>query len=484
MITRLGHYDIVTELGRGGMGVVYKGYEPALGRFVAIKVLSPAMAEDPVSVERFLREARAMATLNDSHIIHIHFIGQNQGQTFFVMEYVEGEPLSTVLKREMRLPVGDALKILLQASQGLASAHSHGVVHRDVKPGNIMVSTRGQVKLTDFGIALAHQEQPSKLTTTGGFVGTPGYLSPEVCLGKVVDSRSDIFALGIVLYEMLSGATPFKDESPLKEMLDVVENQAPDIRQINADVDAVTAAILARMMAKLPADRFQSCEELNAELKRHPRVADERPLQLVVRAATGPVSNASTQVGTPALGTTGVRPPAGDAATLSARTPLPQADSHALPVTSPAITRVIHPRRRLNRLVLLGSALLAIALVVWLLERSASRPQVANTEAAAPGATRPLASVPAIPLAPNRSGPGAGHGGEHSTRNRVRAVATDAEPAESSPAKSHRVTPAPASRTRANAAGQPSALTRAHRRFLCRWFKKCSVPARKPASRK
>ena len=273
MNTRLGHYDIVEELGRGGMGVVYKGYESSLGRYVAIKVLSASMAHDKVFVERFLREARAMATLNDAHIIQIYFIGQDEEQTFFVMEYIDGESLSTCLKREIRLVPGDALKILLHASQGLAAAHAQGVIHRDIKPGNIMITSRGQVKVADFGIALANQDVSAKLTNTGAFVGTPGYLSPEVCLGKMVDQRSDIFALGIVLFEMLSGRMPFQDDSPLKLMLDVVQADTPDIRELNPDVDEEIARILNKTLAKDPADRYQSCEDLNNDLKKHPLVA-------------------------------------------------------------------------------------------------------------------------------------------------------------------------------------------------------------------
>ena len=138
----------------------------------------------------------------------------------------------------------DALKVLHQAAQGLATAHDRGVIHRDIKPANLMLNQRGQVKIADFGIALANRDFDAKLTGTGEFVGTPGYLSPEVCLGKPVDQRSDIFALGIVLFEMLTGRTPFSDESPLKLMLDVVQSQIPDVRELNAEVGPEVAAIL------------------------------------------------------------------------------------------------------------------------------------------------------------------------------------------------------------------------------------------------
>ncbi len=304
---RLGHYEIVEELGRGGMGVVYKGYESSLGRYVAIKVLAAAMAHDPVFVERFLREARAMAALNDPHIIQIYFIGQDDEQTFFVMEFIDGESLSDWIKRETRLVPGDALKILLDASRGLATAHAQGVIHRDIKPGNIMVTSRGVVKVTDFGIALASNDMSSKLTNTGALVGTPGYLSPEVCLGKPVDQRSDIFALGIVLFEMLSGRMPFIAESPLKLMLDVVEAEVPDIRELNADVDEEASRILGRMLAKNPAERYQSCEQLNADLVKHSLVANSGPLQ--VRAWSDTDASKATMVGTVTPLTGGSRPP-------------------------------------------------------------------------------------------------------------------------------------------------------------------------------
>ncbi len=306
MKTHLGHYEIVEELGRGGMGVVYKGFEPALSRFVAIKELSPSLAHDANLVERFLREARSMAALNDPHIIQIYFIGTDEatGQPFFAMEFVEGDSLSGVLKRDGKLSVENSLKVLHQTAQGLATAHDKGVIHRDIKPGNLMITSRGNVKIADFGIALATQDFSKKLTSTGEFVGTPGYLSPEVCTGKTVDRRSDIFSLGIVLYEMLSGESPFHDESPLGLMLEVVKAEIPDIRQINSEVDADTAAILTRMLAKDPADRFQSCHELAAALEKHALVAKGGTIRLAIAK---PAPNDATLVGAPTPGSQPLR---------------------------------------------------------------------------------------------------------------------------------------------------------------------------------
>ena len=213
--SKVGHYDIVAELGRGGMGVVFKGYEASLHRHVAIKMLSESLADDAMVVERFYREARSMAQLNDPHIVQIYLVGEDAGQPYFAMEFVEGESLSQRLKRERRLEPFEAARILLQVAQGLATAHDRGVIHRDIKPANLLITQRGVIKVADFGIALATQDFNKKLTGTGQFVGTPGYLSPEVCLGKQVDQRSDLFALGIVFFEMLTGQSPYKDESPL-----------------------------------------------------------------------------------------------------------------------------------------------------------------------------------------------------------------------------------------------------------------------------
>jgi len=306
MKTHLGHYDIVAELGRGGMGVVYKGYESSLNRYVAIKVLAESLAHDESVKERFLREARSMASLNDPHIIQIYFIGEHEGQTFFVMEFVEGESLGSLLKRDGKLRPEQAARVIYQTAMGLATAHDKGVIHRDIKPGNLMVTSRGAIKIADFGIALVTQDFSKKLTSTGEFVGTPGYLSPEVCLGKPVDSRSDIFSLGIVLFEMLTGRMPFTDESPLGLMLEVVRAEIPDVRQLNSDVDAELSRILSRMIAKDPNERYNNCHELAEDLSRHPLLAG------------APTIGVKPLISTAAATVIGMKTP------VSAQRPLPQ----------------------------------------------------------------------------------------------------------------------------------------------------------------
>jgi eukaryotic-like serine/threonine-protein kinase len=304
MRSKVGHYDIVQELGRGGMGVVYKGFEASLNRHVAIKLMSESLAHDQQVVERFLREARSMAQLNDPHIIQIYMIGEDQGQPFFAMEFVEGESLSQTLRREGKIESKRAAGIIAQAAQGLSVAHDRGVVHRDIKPANLMLTPRGLVKVADFGIALANHDFEKKLTGTGEFVGTPGYLSPEVCLGKLVDQRSDVFSLGIVLFEMLAGRMPFTDQSPLGLMLEVVQADIPDVRSLGADAPQPLVAVLNKMLAKDPDQRYLSCHDLLSDL-----------------AKTGAIAS-TVNVATPAPGIT------------SAST-LPQGARQAAPNTAP-----------------------------------------------------------------------------------------------------------------------------------------------------
>ncbi|MBK8285472.1 MAG: serine/threonine protein kinase [Ahniella sp.] len=323
MRSQVGHYEVVCELGRGGMGVVYKGYESALNRYVAIKTLSESLSHDESVKERFLREARSMAQLNDAHIIQIYFIGEDDGQPFFAMEFVEGESLSSLLKRDLKLSPEQAAKVIHQTAMGLAVAHDKGVVHRDIKPANLMLTMRGQIKIADFGIALAQHDFSKKLTATGEFVGTPGYLSPEVCLGKVVDLRSDVFSLGIVFFEMLTGRMPFTDESPLGLLLEVVRAEIPDVRALNGEVDPELARILTRMVAKEPENRYQDCHELVEDLQKHPLVMKGGPITARARIPT----SASTVVA-------GMKTPAEAMAFMAANKPSPVPAARMTPPTN------------------------------------------------------------------------------------------------------------------------------------------------------
>jgi len=196
MKEHIGHYSIVSELGRGGMGVVYKAHEESLNRFVALKVLGRHLSGDESFVERFKREAQSAASLNHPNIVQVYAIDEFEGQHYFAMEYVKGTSIQQMIKARGSLDPVAAGRLILQAASGLGAAHGRGIVHRDIKPANLMVDERGLVKITDFGLALL-AAGTTRLTATGMFMGTPGYLSPEQCLDEDIDQRTDIYSLGV-----------------------------------------------------------------------------------------------------------------------------------------------------------------------------------------------------------------------------------------------------------------------------------------------
>ena len=266
MSSQLGHYEIVKELGRGGMGVVYLARDTTLDRQVALKVLSQPIADDDVMVQRFLREARSAAALNHPNIVQVYFIGKEGDKHFFVMEFVKGQTLTELIKKQGTVPPEQAAQLILQAASGLAAAHDAGIFHRDIKPSNLILDEHGLVKIADFGIAFK-QEVGQKLTATGQFLGTPGYLCPEICLGEQTDQRSDIFSLGIVLFELLTGFSPFEADSPMAMMHKVVTAEVPDVTGINTLVDFKLKAILKKMVEKDRKNRYQDCHLLLKDLE-------------------------------------------------------------------------------------------------------------------------------------------------------------------------------------------------------------------------
>jgi len=267
MVDRIGHYRIVAELGRGGMGIVYKAHEESLNRFVAIKVLGEHLTEDPGHVERFLREARSAASLNHPNIVQIYAVSEEDGRHFFAMEYVSGRSLQQILRSSGPLEPIQVAKIALQTASGLRAAHEQGIIHRDIKPANLLIDDRGLVKIADFGLALV-TGGVSRLTATGMFMGTPGYLSPEQCLDQDPDHRTDIYSLGVTLYEALSGKVPFTADSPLALLRQIVEVEPPNLGDLKPDVDPALRTIVARMMAKDRDLRVSSCAELIGGLEK------------------------------------------------------------------------------------------------------------------------------------------------------------------------------------------------------------------------
>ena len=264
--TTLGQYQIVQEIGRGGMAVVYKAYQPSLTRYVAIKVLPPQFSFDHDFIERFVREARGAAMLHHPNIITIHDVSEQDGIHYFVMEYLVGKTLGAVMaETPMTLP--RIAYIVSQVASALDHAHSQGLIHRDVKPSNIVVdeARNDHVKLMDFGLVRAGQD--SKLTKAGMILGTPAYMSPEQAQGEEVDHCTDIYSLGVVLYHMLTGTVPFSRTTPAAVLMAHVAYEPPSIMQLNPSVPKPVEAVVLKAMAKDRRQRYQSAGQLARDLQ-------------------------------------------------------------------------------------------------------------------------------------------------------------------------------------------------------------------------
>jgi hypothetical protein len=266
---QLGKYDIIERLGRGGMAEVYRAYQPSLDRFVAIKLLHPFLADDPEFKDRFEREARNVARLRHPNIVQVYdFEYDAESESYYmVMELIEGHTLKDRLNglNGQPLPTEEILRITREAAEALAYAHARGMIHRDVKPANLMLDSDGRVVLTDFGIAkivTGHQ-----FTASGGMVGTPSYMAPEQGLGEAGDERSDLYSLGVILFQLITGRLPYDAETPLATILKHVNEPIPSPRQFNPETPAAIERIILKALAKDPEDRFQSADEMLAQLK-------------------------------------------------------------------------------------------------------------------------------------------------------------------------------------------------------------------------
>ena len=262
-----GRYEILRHLARGGMAEVYLAHDLMLDRRVALKVLFRELSTDRSFVERFRREAQAAANLSHPNIVSIYDWGEEEGTYFIVMEYIEGRTLGQVIRSGGPLQPERAADIGADVAAALHYAHESGVIHRDVKPGNVLVSTTGVVKVTDFGIARAANTDQD-LTQTGSVMGTATYFSPEQAQGHRVDGRSDIYSLGVVLYEMLVGRPPFQGDNPMAIAYKHVREEPAPPRSVNADVPAEFEAIVLQAMAKNPNDRYMTADELRQDLLR------------------------------------------------------------------------------------------------------------------------------------------------------------------------------------------------------------------------
>jgi eukaryotic-like serine/threonine-protein kinase len=266
-IGRLGSYEVKGILGRGGMGVVVKAFDPALHRNVAIKVLSASLASTGAARSRFLREARAAAAVVHEHVVGVFAVAEAAGLPFLVMEYVSGRSLQDRLDRDGPLSITEVLRIGMQTASGLAAAHAQGLVHRDVKPANILLENSVErVRLTDFGLARAVAD--AGLSHSGVVAGTPYYMAPEQARGETTDHRADLFSLGSTLYATCAGYPPFRAETPLAVLRRVCDDNPRPLREINPQVPSWLEALIARLMAKEPSERFQTADEAFDVLER------------------------------------------------------------------------------------------------------------------------------------------------------------------------------------------------------------------------
>ena len=366
-----GPYRVVEKLGEGGMAVVYRAFQESLGRYAAIKMLRSELARDEEFVNRFRREALAAANMDHPNILHVYDAGAAHGMYYIVMGFVDGGSLKDLIAQGPLDPEY-AVAITIQLAEALDYAHRHGVIHRDVKPSNVLMTRDGRPMLTDFGIAKALYETEA-LTRTGATIGTPEYMAPEQIQGQPVDGRTDIYALGIVLYEMLTGWAPFSAPTPVATLYKQVNEPPPPLGQVNIKVPGWLEGVVARAVAKRPELRYQQAGEFAEALRQRtaPAVAAASP------AAAAPAAAAPAKTsgrGTPAATT----PTTGRGTPPAAKTPPPRRATPAVAAAPPgtgevpagggaaaAATAPVAGRRRSAVPLLLGAiALLVVGLII------------------------------------------------------------------------------------------------------------------------
>lgn len=298
----LGPYRIIGQIGQGGMATVYKAYQPSMDRNVAIKVLPSKLAESQEFIQRFQQEARIIAKLEHPHILPVFDYGESDGITYFIMRYLDAGTLADKMEKGRPLPLNEIDHLFTQLAEALSYAHGFGIIHRDLKPSNALIDSHGNLFLTDFGIAKLLESASPRLTQTDAIMGTPAYISPEQAQANKVDQRSDIYSLGIILYEMVTGRVPFVAETPLAVLLKHVGDQLPPPSSIKPDVPESIEQVVLKSLAKHPGDRYSTVAEFLAAWKdalQEARFAP-RPVTTVNVPPQPPKTSAASSHQTPA----------------------------------------------------------------------------------------------------------------------------------------------------------------------------------------
>lgn len=295
---RIGPYRIEREIGRGGMGFVYLASDTALQRDVAVKLIPPEFAQSDVKLARFLRESRSAAKLSHPGIVPIYFAGVEDGIAFIAMEYVRGHTLTDFLRDRSGDPTPPrrATEIVRDCASALAHAHGRGLIHRDVKPDNIMIDEDGRVRIMDFGLARSMElSDTAKITEQGVYLGTPDYSSPEQVEAREIDGRSDLYSLGVLYYELLCGSTPFSAESPYRLFHKILNDEPQPVHEANPLVPLSCAGIVSKLLCKRPDDRYQTADELIADLESLMRVLDGSA-RMLAENDPSPINEASVRL--------------------------------------------------------------------------------------------------------------------------------------------------------------------------------------------
>lgn len=385
-LQNLGRYRLLRVLGRGAMGVVYEALDERLGRTVAIKTVLRSHLDNESTAQdyaaRFVREAQAAARLSHPHIVTVYDFGEHDDLSYIVMEFVSGRELADLFRSGHRFTLLQALQIMAELLDALAYAHAQGVVHRDVKPANVLVDQAGHVKLADFGVARVSSGTQDR-TMPGTMVGTPNYMSPEQILGQPVGSRTDIFAAGVVLYQFLTGRQPFEGGGMFVVQRRILQEEAPPPSQVFAGLPSSLDAIVARALAKRPEDRYETAAVFAQDLRRV--AADYLPSPPLPVAPGAPVAGTS-----PPVDLNLDVPPAAS--------PAPQSWVAPPAPTPPQARRAATATAKWPWW--LGAAVLVSAGLAWWLMRAPDAAQLPPASTAAPDPQREAASPPSLPVAP------------------------------------------------------------------------------------